>query len=95
NFAGVTEYLDGSNYILISLMFSLLTIFSQKIISDAEIEVIDLTSPNTVFDDNVSYKDAPEDEPITQQPKHRKLVQDYFNLENHVKIALYQSINYY
>ncbi|CAG8556190.1 7636_t:CDS:2 [Funneliformis caledonium] len=66
DFAGITEYLGGSNYITISLMYSLLTIISQKIIpKDAEIEVIDLTSPNTTFDNDVSYEDAPEDEPVT------------------------------
>src|SRR5439155_25700970 len=62
-------------------------------------EIVDLTSPNTAFDDDVSYEDAPEDELITKRPKRRKInintSQDYANLENCVKAALYQSINHY
>ncbi|CAB4418985.1 unnamed protein product [Rhizophagus irregularis] len=65
---------------------------------DSNVEVIDLTSPNTAFDDNVGYEDAPEDE-ITQQPKRRKIniniPQNCFELEKRVKVALYQSINHY
>ena len=67
DFAGVTEYLGESNYTTISLMYSLLAIISKKIISEnSDIEVIDLTSPNTAFDDDIGYKDTPENEPITQ-----------------------------
>src|SRR3954451_5133948 len=66
---------------------------------DSNAEVIDLTSPNTAFDDDVGYEDAPEDEPITERPKRRKInintPQDCVNLENRVKEALYQSINHY
>ncbi|CAG8499245.1 17977_t:CDS:2 [Funneliformis caledonium] len=79
DFAGVTEYLGGSNYTTISLMYSLLAIISKKIIPEnSDMEVINLTSPNTAFDDDIGYEDVPEDEPITQQPK-----------------SLYQSINHY
>ena len=74
DFAGVTEYLGGSNYTTISMMYSLLTMISQKIMPDnINMEIIDLTSPNTAFDDDLGYEDAPEDEPITQQPKRRKI----------------------
>ncbi|CAG8742167.1 9951_t:CDS:2, partial [Rhizophagus irregularis] len=99
DFAGATEYLGGSNYTTISLMYSLLAVISNKMIpDDSNVEVIDLTSPNTAFDDDVGYEDAPEDE-ITQQPKHRKInintPQNCFELEKRVKAALYQSINHY
>ena len=74
DFARVTEYLGGSNYTTISLMYSLLAIISKKIIlENSDIEVIDLTSPNTAFDDDIGYEDAPEDEPITQQLKCKKI----------------------
>ena len=56
DFARVTEYLGGSNYTTISLMYSLLAIISKKIISEnSDIEVINLTSPNTIFDDDIDY----------------------------------------
>ena len=67
DFAGATEYLSGSNYITISLMYSLLAVISKKLIpDDSYMEVIDLTGSDTVFDDDVGYEDAPEDEPITE-----------------------------
>jgi len=103
DFAEATEYLGGSKYTTISLMYSILTVISQKILPDDDsdddlddnfnMEIVDLTSSNTAFDDNVSYEDAPEDEPITEQPKCRKInintSQDCINLENRVKITLY------
>ena len=81
-------------------MYSLLVIISKKIIlENSDMEVIDLTSPNITFDDNIDYEDASEDEPITQQPKHKKIniniLQNYLDLEKRVKIALYQFINHY
>ena len=67
DFAEVTKYLGRSNYITISLMYSLLVIISKKIIPEnSNIKVIDLTSPNNAFDDNIGYEDALKDEPITQ-----------------------------
>ena len=80
-------------------MYSVLAVISQKLIpNDSDVEVVDLTSQNTAFDD-VSYKDAPEDETITEQSKSRKIrintPQNCTNLKNHVKAALYQSINHY
>src|SRR5437868_5905155 len=100
DFAGATEYLSGSNYITISLMYSLLAVISKKLIpDDSYMEVIDLTGSDTVFDDDVGYEDAPEDEPITERPKCKKInintPQDCTDLENCVKAALYQSINHY
>ena len=100
DFAEATKYLDGSNYTTISLIYSLLAIISKNIIPDnSNIEVIDLTSPNTAFDNDIDYEDAPDDDPITQQPKRRKIniniLQNCNDLENHVKAALYQSINHY
>jgi len=66
DFAEATEYLNGSNYTTISLMYSLLVIISKNIVSDDfNIEVVDLTNPNTTFDNNIDYKDASENEPIT------------------------------
>src|SRR3989337_2503174 len=53
-------------------MYSVLAIISQKIIPVDDVEIVDLTSPDTAFD-NIGYEDAPEDEPITEQPKHRKI----------------------
>jgi hypothetical protein len=99
DFAEATEYLGGSKYTTISLMYCLLTIISKKLIpEDSNIEVIDLTNPNTAFDDDVGYEDAPEDE-ITQQPKRRKIninvPQNCSGLEKRVKEALYQAINHY
>ena len=57
-------------------MYSVLAIINQKILPDDNfnVEVVDLTSPNTAFDDNVGYEDAPEDEPISKQPKCKKLI---------------------
>ena len=101
DFAGVTEYLGGSKYTTISLMYSLLVMISQKVmpVDDSNTEVIDLTSPNTAFDDDVGYDDAPDDEPITGYPKRRKIniniPQSCVDLEKRVKAALYQSINHY
>jgi hypothetical protein len=82
-------------------MYSVLSVISQKIVpvDDSNVEVVDLTSPNTAFDDDVGYEDAPEDEPITEQPKCRKIninkPQNCDNLEKCVKLALYQAINHY
>ena len=101
DFAEATEYLDGSKYTTISLMYSVLAMISKKILpnDDSNVEVVDLTSPNTAFDDDVGYEDAPEDEPITERPKRRKInintPQYCTNLENRVKAALYQSMNHY
>ena len=100
DFAEATEYLGGSKYTTISLMYSVLAMISKKILPDnSNVKIVDLTSPNTAFDDDVSYKDAPEDELITERPKRRKInintPQDCANLENRVKVALYQSINHY
>ena len=100
DFAEATEYLGGSKYTTISLMYSVLAVISQNILpDDSNIEVIDLTSPNTTFNNDIGYKDAPKDEPITEQPKRRKIniniPQDCTNLENRVKAALYQSMNHY
>ena len=78
-----------------------LSVISQKLLPDdnSDVKVVDLTSPNTAFDDDVGYEDAPDDEPITERPKRRKInintPQDCTNLEKHVKAALYQSINHY
>ncbi|CAG8769240.1 2984_t:CDS:2, partial [Funneliformis caledonium] len=91
DFAEVTEYLSGSNYTTISLMYSLLAIISKNIVlDDSSIEVVDLTSPNTAFDDNVGYEDALEDEKI-----NINILQNCNDLKNRVKAALYQSINHY
>src|SRR5436190_24332121 len=82
-------------------MYSVLAMISKKILpnDDSNVEVVDLTGSNTAFDDDVGYEDAPDDEPITERPKHRKInintPQDCTNLEKHVKAALYQSINHY
>lgn len=101
DFAEATEYLGGSKYTTISLMYSVLAMISKKILpgGNSDVEVVDLTNPNTAFDDDVGYEDAPEDEPTTERPKRRKInintPQDCVNLENHVKEALYQSINHY
>ncbi|CAG8496625.1 6890_t:CDS:2 [Funneliformis caledonium] len=75
-------------------------IISQNILSDdSNIEVIDLTSLDTAFDDDIYYKDASENEPITKQPKYKKfninILQNCINLKNCIKAALYQSMNYY
>jgi len=63
------------------------------------VEVVDLTSLNTAFDDDVGYEDAPEDEPISKQPRHRKInintPQNCADLDKRVKAALYQSMNHY
>ena len=65
DFAETTEYLDGSTYITISLMYSILAVISYKLISNnSNMKVVDLTSPNIAFDD-ISYEDASEDETIT------------------------------
>jgi hypothetical protein len=100
DFAGATEYLGGSKYTTISLMYSVLAVINIKIMpDDSNVEVVDLTSPDTAFDDDVGYGDAPEDEPITEQPKRRKInintPQNCTNLIKKVKAALYQSINHY
>ena len=56
-------------------------------------EVVDLTSPNMAFNDDVGYEDAPEDEPISEQSKRRKInintPQNCTDLDKHVKAALY------
>jgi len=101
DFAEATEYLGGSKYTTISLMYSVLAIINQKILPDdnSNVEVVDLTSPNTAFDDDVGYEDAPEDEPISKQPKCRKIniniPQNCTDLDKRVKAALYQSMNHY
>src|SRR2546421_7914346 len=75
DFAEATEYLSGSKYTTISLMYSMLAIINQKILPDnnSNVKVVDLTSLNTVFDDDVGYEDAPEDELISKQPKRKKI----------------------
>jgi len=101
DFADATEYLGGSKYTTISLMYSVLAIISKNLLpnDDSDVKIVDLTNPNTAFDDDVGYEDAPEDEPITERPKRRKInintPQDCTNLENRVKVTLYQSMNHY
>ena len=100
DFAEATEYLGGSTYTTISLMYSVLAVISYKLIPDNSdnVEVVDFTNPNTAFDD-ISYEDAPENETITEQPKNRRICintpQNCTNLKNHIKVALYRSINHY
>ncbi|CAG8762012.1 7119_t:CDS:2 [Funneliformis caledonium] len=50
------------------LMYSILAVINQKLIPDdnSDVKIIDLTSLNTVFDDDVSYEDILEDKPITE-----------------------------
>ncbi|CAB5369823.1 unnamed protein product [Rhizophagus irregularis] len=101
DFAGATEYLGGSKYATISLMYSVLAMIKQKILldNDSNVEDIDLTNSDTAFDDDVGYEDAPEDESISEQPKRRKInintPQNYTDLEKRVKAALYRSMNHY
>ena len=67
DFAEATEYLGGSKYTTINLMYSILAMISKKILPDnSNVKIVDLTSSNTAFDDDVGYEDAPEDEPITE-----------------------------
>lgn len=98
DFAEATEYLGGSKYTTISLMYSILEIISQKLLpDDSEVEIVDLSNPNTAFDDNIGYTDAPEDD--TEGFKSRKISinspQNCFNLKNKVKTALYNAIKHY
>ncbi|CAG8632670.1 7962_t:CDS:2, partial [Diversispora eburnea] len=58
DFAKATEYLSGSKYITISLMYSILEIISQKLLP----EIVDLSNSNIAFDDNISYNDVSEDD---------------------------------
>ncbi|CAG8713878.1 6450_t:CDS:2, partial [Funneliformis caledonium] len=101
DFAGATEILGGKKYTTISLMYSILAVINQKLIPDDKsyVEIIDLTSLNIAFNDDVGYEDALEDEPITEQPKRRKIniniPQDCNNLTNRIKMALYKSMNHY
>ncbi|CAB5330942.1 unnamed protein product [Rhizophagus irregularis] len=101
DFAGATEYLGGSKYATISLMYSVLAMIKQKILpdNDSNVEDIDLTNSDTAFDDDVGYEDAPEDESISEQPKRRKInintPQNCTDLEKRVKAALYRSMNHY
>ncbi len=91
DFAEATEYLNGSNYTTISLMYSLLAIISKNIIpDDSNIEVVDLTSPNTAFDDDIDYEDVSEDESITQQSKRRKSILIFYKTIMILKIVLKQ-----
>src|SRR6266542_68762 len=89
DFAEATEYLGRSNYITISLIYSLLAIISKNIIpDDFNIEVVDLTSPNTAFDDDIDYEDVSEDESITQQSKRRKSILIFYKTIMILKIVL-------
>ncbi len=91
DFAEATEYLGRSNYITISLIYSLLAIISKNIIpDDFNIEVVDLTSPNTAFDDDIDYEDVSEDESITQQSKRRKSILIFYKTIMILKIVLKQ-----
>jgi hypothetical protein len=60
---------------------------------------IDLTTSDTVFDEDVEYVDSPEDEIDTNHPKGRKIFietpQDCNNLEKNVRNALYKAMNHY
>ena len=57
DFAEATEYLGGSKYTTISLMYSVLAVISQNLLpdDDSDVEIVDLTSLNTAFDDDVGY----------------------------------------
>lgn len=99
-FAEATEILGGSNYTTISLMYQALEVIKKELyISTEESVVIDLTTLNTVFDDNIGYIDAPDDEINTDYPKERnisiEIPQNCKNLEKKVKKALYQAMNHY
>ncbi len=73
DFAGAIKYLSGSTYITINLIYNVLAIINYKLIpNNSDVEVIDLTSLNTAFD-NIGYENAFEDETITEQPKSRKI----------------------
>ncbi len=66
DFAKITKYLDKSNYIIISLIYNLLIIISKKIIfENFNMKVINLISLNTIFNNNIGYKDTLKNEPIT------------------------------
>jgi len=98
DFAEATEYLGGSKYTTISLMYSILEIISQKLLPDgSEVEIVDLSNSNTAFDDNVSYNDISEDddEPITGRKISINTPQNCLNLKKKVKTALYNAIKHY
>ena len=42
-------------------------------IDNSDVEIIDLTSPNIAFDDDIGYEDTLEDKPITERSKCRKI----------------------
>jgi hypothetical protein len=99
-FAEATEILGGSNYTTISFMYQALEIIKKDInvLIEEPVE-IDLTTQNTVFDENIGYIDSPEDEIDTDYPKERnisiEIPQNCKNLEKKVKKALYQAMNHY
>ncbi|GBB99571.1 hypothetical protein RclHR1_35650001 [Rhizophagus clarus] len=82
-------------------MHQALQIIKQDICTTSTNELvnIDLTTLDTVFDENVEYADCPEDEIDIRHPKGRKIYietpRDCKDLEKNVKNALYKIINHY
>ncbi|GBB85005.1 hypothetical protein RclHR1_11590009 [Rhizophagus clarus] len=69
-----------------------------RCISNSKIN-IDLTTLDTVFDEDVEYANSPKDEIDTRHPKGRKIYiemsQDCKDLEKNVKNTLYKAMNHY
>jgi hypothetical protein len=100
-FADATDILGGSTYTTISFMYHALQIIKSRIYTynKEQTDEIDITTQDTVFDENVGYVDAPEDEIYVNDSKGRKISietpQDCKNLEKKVKNALYKAMNHY
>ena len=100
-FAEATDLLGGSTYTTISFMHQALQIIKRNLhtSSNKKSVNIDLTTQNTVFDEDVEYVDSPEDEVNTKHPKRRRIFietpQDCKDLEKNVKNTLYKAINHY
>jgi hypothetical protein len=94
-----TDPLGGNTYTTISFMHQALQIIKQDIYPLTKESVnIDLTTLDTVFDEDVEYVDSPEDEIGTRYPKGRKIyieTQNCKDLEKNVKNALCKTLNHY
>ncbi|CAG8678669.1 6747_t:CDS:1, partial [Acaulospora morrowiae] len=97
-FAEATELLRGSKYATISFMYNAITVITNSLIvfNNFELRQITYGTEETVFD-QILNEDRTNNEQNTDQTEFQQLniTQDCTNLEEKVKIALYNAMKHY
>ncbi|CAG8737173.1 3268_t:CDS:1, partial [Racocetra fulgida] len=99
SFNEYTEYFSGSEYVIISMMYLLITALKIKlcpITQDFDL-TLDFNSDNNAFDNDLEYED--DEEEITVGLKKRRIKintpTNTSGLQDHIKLSLYKALLHY